>query len=715
MARSGLQRQGAWSRFLSWFSRKENPVGRLLMAHKVGQPQWSQRNLAAFAREGFQLNPYVFRAVDTRAKAIGGLRWYAARRRRDGTLDEVESHPLSALMRRPQPRKGGARFLYEVEAQLCIAGNAYVVGAGPDTGANAGRPRELWTLRPDLVKPIPGDGPMLPVRAYRFESNAGLVDFDAPKVLHLAFFNPQDDFFGMSPLEPGGRSVDHNNAARAWNVALLQNGAKPDGTFSTEGGLTPDQRQAIMEQYRNERSGPENAGLPLFLEGGLKWEQQGLSPKEMDWLEGTRLSSREISTVYGVPPELLGDTPSKAYASYVEARKAFYQDTVLPEADMIRDELNAYLAAYDAELEYDRDAIEALREDRERLFLYIGAAWQTGLLRKNEARSALGYDEDPDGDVYIDDGFSEIPTELPGLDASPVPAEEDDGEEPDEPEDDADEDEEEPDGLKGLGLSKAGQRILLYKSIDRRRQRWIRAIKMSAGKRLQAQRIAIVNAVEGARDPGSAMLAADEAILEQYDAWGRFYKSLYQTVGADFGRVTVGRLKAQAGPTYTKASDETERLVEQLIDEWLRRHSGTKIQSILDTDLDRVRKELAEGVSAGESTYDLAKRIDSYLEPLYANRAETVARSEVIPASHLGSQMAARATGLPARKSWISTPGVRTRASHQSADGQTVGLDEPYVVGGSRLMFPGDGSMGAPADEVVNCRCAESYELQETP
>lgn len=697
-----------WTRLLRAIRGKSNPVGSLIVQGRVGQPQWSERNLSAFAKEGYRLNPYVFRAVDLRAKAIGGLRWIAVRRKRNGNIDELDGHPLAALIRRPQPRKGGARFLYEVEAQLCIGGNSFVTGAGPTSGANAGKPRELWTLRNDLVHPVAGTGPTMPVAGYEYQAeNGGIKRFKPEEVLHLSYYHPQSEFYGMSPLEPGGRSVDHNNAARAWNVALLQNSAQPTGAFVSRQGYTEQMRRDLNAQFLEERAGPLNAGLPLMLEGEVDWRQMGLSPKDMDWLEGSRLSSREISTVYGVPPEMLGDAPSKAYASYVEARKAFYQDTVIPEADALRDDFNIFLEAYDAELDYDRDAIEALREDRQKLFVYMTAAYQSAIITKNEARAALGYDDDPDGDVYIDDGFGEIPDELPDLDADKP---DDEGETEPEPDEDEADDEEEPDGLKGLRMSKAGQRILLYKSIDRRRTRWIRTIARSAGKRLTAQRIAIVNAIESATDP---IRAADEAILDQYDAWGKFYKSLYLTVGADFGRATISRLKASAGPSYTKAAGDTERLTEELVEEYIRRHSGTKIQGILDTDLERVRAELVEGVRAGESAQKLADRIDQYLEPIYERRAQTVARTEVVSASSLGSQMAAKATGLPIKKSYLATPGTRTRETHLAADGQTVEIDQPYVVGGSKLMFPGDPSLGAPAEETINCRCSETYEAQE--
>jgi len=56
-------------------------------------------------------------------------------------------------------------------------------------------------------------------------------------------------------------------------------------------------------------------------------------------------------------------------------------------------------------------------------------------------------------------------------------------------------------------------------------------------------------------------------------------------------------------------------------------------------------------------------------------------------------------------KMWKSHKDELTRPTHAKADGQTVPIHEPFAVGGYLMMFPGDTSLGAPPQEVVNCRC----------
>ena len=63
-------------------------------------------------------------------------------------------------------------------------------------------------------------------------------------------------------------------------------------------------------------------------------------------------------------------------------------------------------------------------------------------------------------------------------------------------------------------------------------------------------------------------------------------------------------------------------------------------------------------------------------------------------------------------KTWDSVGDSHVRPAHLDADGQTVPVNEPFAVGGERLMFPGDTSRGASADNVIGCRCGASYDTE---
>lgn len=122
--------------------------------------------------------------------------------------------------------------------------------------------------------------------------------------------------------------------------------------------------------------------------------------------------------------------------------------------------------------------------------------------------------------------------------------------------------------------------------------------------------------------------------------------------------------------------------------------------------------EINDGVNDGEDPDDLAARIENVLtltgSENWPDRAMTIAVTEANRANNAGALAAGMQSeqieGIALRKRWLATEDGRTRPSHRRADGQTVPMNQPFIVGDFPLMFPGDPA--GPAHEVIFCRCA---------
>lgn len=370
--------------------RKETTTMAAIVPYGAQAARWTQVNYENAAREGYGKNPYVYAAIRQNSMSVAGIKWnvYADQTKKK----KFDDHPALTLITRPNPREGKTKFFENMMGYLLLDGNSFLQAIGPTVGP----PRELYVLRPDRVKIVVGTQ-LNPITGYIYALGNVKVPMPTETIRHFKLFNPLDDWRGMSPMSAAAMSVDQSNASKAWNVSLLQNGARPTGAMVAQGKLDPVQYARLRELIQEEYTGFANAGFPLLLEGGVSWEEMGINPKDMDWLEGQRQSSREIAIVYNIAPELIGDSSNKTYSNYKEARQALIEENTLPTCDWIRDELNAWLSPMfedDPYFDYDKDDIEALQEDRDAVWTRVDEGFKSGWVSMGEAQEQVGIDVD---------------------------------------------------------------------------------------------------------------------------------------------------------------------------------------------------------------------------------------------------------------------------------------------------------------------------------
>jgi HK97 family phage portal protein len=318
------------------------------------------RSYEAQVYAAYRDNPVAQRAVRMVAEGVGGAPLVAS--------DEAA---LALVV----TTTAGQSLLETVAAQLLLHGNGYIQIAC-DAG---GRPAELFALRPERVK-IEGDARGWP-RAYVYRLGDTAERFPAESIIHIKAMNPLDDLYGAGALGAASGAVAVHNAASAWNKALLDNAARPSGALVYDPGeqgatLSADQFERLRAELENSFSGAVNAGRPMLLEGGLKWQNLSLSPADMDFLGLKAAAARDIALAFGVPPVLLGLPGDATYSNYREANRALWRQTILPVAGKILAAIVQGLKGSfpGLSLSVDLDQIGELSEDRERLWSALAGA-----------------------------------------------------------------------------------------------------------------------------------------------------------------------------------------------------------------------------------------------------------------------------------------------------------------------------------------------------
>jgi HK97 family phage portal protein len=382
---------------MKWFGRKSTgradarPVlARGWSIAQTVQP-WTYEEAV---RAGYVANPIVQRAVRLIAEGVGAVPLV-------GAVPEA-----LALVR---ARTAGQGLLETVAMQVLLHGNGFVrVGsftATPSPRSPAGEsplprvggesfPSDLFALRPERVT-VERDAQGWPV-AYLYRAGSSLQRIAAedaagrPALIHIRSAHPLDDHYGLGCLGAAAGAVAIHNAATKWNQALLDNAARPSGVLTMDGEtLAPEQFSRLREELDAQFSGTPNAGRPLLLEGGLRWQAMSLTPADMDFVGLKASAAREIALAFGVPPMLLGLPGDAAYANYKEANRALWRQAILPLAGSILGGLNEALVRWwpDGAVRVDLDHIPALSEEREILWAQVTAA---DFLSRAEKRALLG-------------------------------------------------------------------------------------------------------------------------------------------------------------------------------------------------------------------------------------------------------------------------------------------------------------------------------------
>ncbi len=301
---------------------------------------------------------------------------------------EISDHPLACLLKSPNPHMNYQMFMNTLVHHFLLWGNAYLYTHL--TGSSA----RLMALGPELVT-IDFDDNGYP-KSYSYgnpdkkKTYQSTLENDKECVLHLRTFNPDHPWIGLSPLSSCRQAVEQHNAVGAHNMALLKNGGRPSGALIVDDNLSEMDKTQLRQDIDQLYSSPDNAGRILLLEGMFKWQELGLSPKNMDFLAGKQTAVQEIATAFGVSPILVGLTEDASFNNYKEARLQFWEDTVIPLLRFFVEHMNFWFQKVypDVHLGFDIDAILALSPRRQEIWTQLN---DCTFLTDDEKRHMLGW------------------------------------------------------------------------------------------------------------------------------------------------------------------------------------------------------------------------------------------------------------------------------------------------------------------------------------
>jgi len=678
----------------------------------MGGGAW-EPGLGELIREGYEKCGAVFGAIQLIVKGAGRVKWYVI----NDKGEEVERGGLVELLRSVNPMMSWGGMVEMIITHILLAGNAYVMMIkGSDDEV-----KELWVLRPDRVKAINGDDGR-EVEGWEIMDGMGRKKrVAAGEILELREPNPLYKAVGVSRLRVVARDVAVLNASKDWNYNLIKNDMKPSGIFNFEGELTAEQREELRLVLAEDYAGENRAGKFIITEGKGNFTPTMINPKDLDWVEGQKFAIRQICSVFGVASELLGDSENKTYSNYREARKALYEETILPFLDMIAEEFNRWMMRGGERLVYDKDGIEALQEERMLRYGYLkDCDWTT----VNEKREETGYGRVEGGDVVLigggkmplgyvgedfmsgveeDKGLREIVAERGGEGGKKVNKK----------------------GMSGGYWRKKEKRELLWAKFEERTRRREAVFQVKADEYLRRQGRRLVEELERyevvGRVDGERLLDVKkegERVVKEFKGWYldqvmrageagvmACKKMIWEDEeegllivdnGVVVGIKKIDGIERRDKWEFVLAKEREEELNKMIFE------SGTKVAK---TTIARIKALIIKGVEENWTIKELSKEIWMEVVKFLPWRSRLWAETESTKIENWAMLEGYKESKLTEGKGWHCALIETSREEHVEADGQEVKLDEYFEVGGEKLMYPGDPR--GSAWNVCNCRCSQ--------
>lgn len=249
--------------------------------------------------------------------------------------EEIKNHPFELLLRRPNPVHTRSELLRNTSAFMRLCGNAYWYLALNGAGELA----EIWSMRPDRVRPIPD--PVEFVRGYTYEVDGHTIPLEKREVVHFRAFHPLDDYMGMSAIESLAYQLEGDRGMVRWNANFFsKDNAVPASIVQLPMEMQDDDFDDFVDNFVRQHGGTNRkTAFIRASESEINWKTIVPSQTDMQFLEGRRWTREEIFLRLGVPLGKWSENATEANAKV--ANDTFINDTVWPELVYICEQITA--------------------------------------------------------------------------------------------------------------------------------------------------------------------------------------------------------------------------------------------------------------------------------------------------------------------------------------------------------------------------------------
>lgn len=655
--------------FTSWVYSAIRPIASRIAAQPIRVARRARK-----PRTGKRVPKHL---VPTWLKELGG----------DG-LEMMDSHRIIDAIDKPNKAMVRWSLLFDTVVSLELTGRAFWLLDEEDSF-------ETWPIPSSWIEPKHTHG-LFSSYVIRPRNMGAVTETEVPAESMVRFYypDPANPVLGsLSPLQAAARAVVTDDSIQECQRRLFSNGIfpgyaviagrHPDAVTGAKGlrpMLTAEQRQQIITPIMKAYRGAIQFGQPIILDALIEdIKKITNTPAEMDFMDSGKQTKARIFQTFGVNPLIAGEIEGANRAQAVVAEESFLTNTVNPKIELI----SQWLCKFMPERFGDPDVlvwIEPCRpHDPEQTRAEAEQLARHGAITKDEFRHVFNYP--PLATLGIEGGDELITKPQPQLGNALIPA--------------------------SFRVRTKAHKLDIWLKQHTKGEAAFRAAMVEFFKKQAKQILTELRKV------------GPEAGVDQIfrpSEWDAELKAVAEkqieklaTRGAQQEMQWFG---GKAANVQTKAPRERVQLprevsasVQSFVQRTMKQEWWNDINKNVRDDIERALKQ---GITEGESGYQIAKRVEEALgEDDSRARADRIARTETgaaLNAGHAVTRSRLAEQGLIVGKTWQALVGdPDTRPDHEEAHDQKVGVDDPFKVGGEEAEYPGD--MSLSPEQRANCRC----------
>lgn len=301
-------------------------------------------------------------------------------------VEEITEHIFLDLMRTINPLHNGFEAIEMLGLSLDLTGNGYWRIIKDINGI----PDQIWPLLPQYVSIQRSK--TVGIEAYKYGVDDRTADsIDPDEIVHFRYPNPKDYFYGMGPMEAAQLPAALNQTFDEYEQAMLKNNAVIPFFLGTDQTLNEQTVTRLRSDVEKLHRGWKKAGRMGFFHSGLKPHKLAVDPKDVNYVEGHKITKEKIAAIFGVPMSLLG-TDKVPRANADAGAYQYMKYTIMPRLKRIEQSINQdIMPLYDSKLFVSFD--NPVPEDTEFLLKESDTRLKNWSMTINEYRNKNGEDE----------------------------------------------------------------------------------------------------------------------------------------------------------------------------------------------------------------------------------------------------------------------------------------------------------------------------------